>query len=303
MRIAITGSNGFIGYGLCRAAGLAGHSVLGISRSSTGPADFTGKYLQADVATADLAGAFSDFEPDVVIHAAGCASVAASLEKPLEDFKGSVIPWANVLEGVRKSSCRPQVFFTSSAAVYGTSSGEPLREDLNPQPLSAYRFHKQLCETLAREYSQCYGLSVSALRLFSVFGPRQRRLLVWDIFQKIRMLPELRFDGTGEETRDYLSISDISLSILGLCENVPADGEFRAINLASGHSLKIREMCETVARLLTCEKPIFFSGKSRPGDPSKWIADIGTLRGLLPDWKPEPFESSLHECLKKWQTL
>ena len=67
MRIAVTGSNGFIGSGICSEAVRAGHVVLGISRSSTPAEDFGGEYLQADISTADLSGAISRFRSDVSV--------------------------------------------------------------------------------------------------------------------------------------------------------------------------------------------------------------------------------------------
>ena len=301
MRIAVTGSNGFIGSGICRAAVDGGHTVLGISRSSTPVEDFGGEYLQADVSTADLSKAFEAFRPDAVVHAAGCASVAASLENPGEDFKGSVVPWANLLDSVRKSDVRPQIFFISSAAVYGNAGGGPLGEHTPPAPISSYGFHKQICEILAREFSECHSLSVTVLRFFSVFGPRQRRLLVWDIFRKIRSQPELVFDGTGEETRDYLSCADVAGAVAQLAGTLRPGGRLRILNLARGSSVSIREMCTTVARLAGCSKPVTFSGAVRAGDPAKWVADTRQLEKVIPSWKPMNLDISLGECLCEWQ--
>lgn len=301
MRIVVTGSNGFIGSGICREAARAGHAVLGISRGSSPLEDFGGEYLQADVSTADLSRAITSFRPDVVVHAAGCASVAASLQNPGEDFKGSVVPWANLLDSVRKSSVRPQIFFISSAAVYGNSCGQPLCESAPPAPISSYGFHKQLCELLAREFSECHSLSVTVLRLFSVFGPRQRRLLIWDIFRKIHSQAELVFDGTGEETRDFLSGDDVAGSVALLAETLPPDGCFRVLNLARGSSITIQMMCDTVARLAGCTKPVNFSGATRTGDPKKWVSDTRRLEELIPLWKPAELETSLAKCLLEWQ--
>lgn len=302
MRIAVTGSNGFIGSGICSAAARAGHSVLGISRGSTPVEDFGGEYLQSDVSTGDLAKAMAEFRPDAIVHAAGCASVAASMKNPGEDFKGSVVPWANLLDSIRKSGVRPQIFFTSSAAVYGNSGRQPLSESAPLSPISSYGFHKQLCEVLAREFSECHGLSVTVLRLFSVFGPRQRRLLVWDIFRKIRSQPELVFDGTGEETRDYLSCADVAGAVAQLAGTLRPGGRLRILNLARGSSVSIREMCTTVARLAGCSKPVTFSGAVRAGDPAKWVADTRQLEKVIPSWKPMNLDISLGECLCEWQT-
>lgn len=302
MRFLVTGSNGFIGSGVCRVAAQAGGEVLGISRSSSPSDGFVGEYLHADVATADLTGVIRDFQPDAVVHASGGASVAASMKEPLEDFKGSVVPWANVLEAVRKSGTNPLVFFTGSAAIYGNGTEEPLREDRPPLPISPYGFHKQLCETLAREYSECHGLSCVSLRLFSVFGPRQKRLLIWDIFQKLKSTSDtLIFDGTGQETRDYLLVDEVADALLRLARILPRKPGLHLLNVARGSSTSIRSLCQTVLELLEVKKTPQFSGQVRPGDPQKWSADTRLLRQHIPDWKPTDLPLTLRECFNHWQ--
>ena len=139
MKLLITGSNGFVGGSVGRWAARAGHEVLGVSRASQPARGWAGAYAQADALASDLTELVSAFAPDVLLHAAGTASVGASLKAPLDDLRASVLTWANVLDAVRRSGARPLVLFPSSAAVYGDLSELPAREEATPRPISPLR--------------------------------------------------------------------------------------------------------------------------------------------------------------------
>src|SRR5438067_383664 len=217
MKIAITGSRGFIGGSFARFAAKDGHELLGISRSSQPEHDWPGAHFHADTQHADLAPVLRTFQPDIFLHAAGAASVADSLADPLEDLRASALTFANALEGIRRADISPVIILPSSAAVYGNPASLPVSEDAPVAPISPYGFHKAACELLARESTECSGLRVLVCRLFSVFGERQRRLLVWEIFQQLAKSGEgVELQGLGTETRDFLHVDDVSSAFLGL---------------------------------------------------------------------------------------
>jgi UDP-glucose 4-epimerase len=219
MRVVITGSRGFLGGRVGRRAAAAGHQVLGVGRSSQAPAGWLGRYAQGDVAHADLAPLVNDFRPDVVFHGAGTASVGGSYQAPLDDLRASALTLANTLDGVRRSGSRPIVLFPSSAAVYGIPEVVPTPETAPAAPISPYGFHKATCELIGREFAECFGLDVVLCRLFSLFGPGQRRLFVWDVFGQARDDgEEVRLEGTGAETRDYMHVDDAVDAMLGLVD-------------------------------------------------------------------------------------
>src|SRR5437867_12179910 len=158
MRLVVTGSRGFLGGSIGRFAANSGHEVLGIGRSSQPGNDWPGKYVQADVARTDLSAVIRDFHPDVVLHAAGPASVRSSLATPVDDLQGAAMTWANALESIRRSGLKPLILFPSSAAVYGNALKLPISENLAVAPISPYGFHKVISEFLACEYSTCFDL-------------------------------------------------------------------------------------------------------------------------------------------------
>ena len=145
MKILITGSRGFVGASFGCFAAAAGHEVLGISRSSQPEPGWPGRHVQGDAAQADLAAVIRDFNPDLLLQAAGSASVGASLADPVGDFRATAVTLTNVLDSVRRSGREPLIVFPSSAAVYGNPASLPVAEDAPCAPISPYGFHKAAC--------------------------------------------------------------------------------------------------------------------------------------------------------------
>jgi UDP-glucose 4-epimerase len=307
LRLLITGSNGFVGGSFGRFAVRAGHEVLGVGRASQPLRAWPGAYAQADAASADLSPLVRDFAPDVLFHAAGTASVAASLDAPLQDLRASVLSFANVLEAVRRSGASPFVLFPSSAAVYGDPARLPVGEDAPVRPISPYGFHKAACELVAREYADCFGVRVAICRLFSVFGAAQRRLLVWELYNQFAGAGEtVWLAGTGEETRDYLHIDDAAAALLQLAAaqlaaRDSAGADFITVNVASGEATRVASLAAQIRALVAPTKEIRTRGGARPGDPKAWRADLTRLRALIPAWQPAPLTDSLARCVVEWR--
>jgi UDP-glucose 4-epimerase len=302
VKILISGSRGFIGSSVGQFAASAGHEVFGLGRASQAVDGWKGQYRQTDVATADLSVVIREFKPDVIVHAAGTASVSASITSPLDDFRAATLTWANMLEGIRRSELNPVVIFPSSAAVYGVVKELPIKESIRQQPISPYGFHKASCELLAQEYAQCFGLRIVVGRLFSVFGPSQKRLLVWELYrQAAGDEPVISLQGTGEESRDYLHVDDVSTALLAL-----STGNFEAanpqlVNIGSGEEIKVIDLARRIRDLIAPQKEVVARGEMRPGDPDHWRADISRLRSLVRDWSPGPFAERLESCVRAWR--
>jgi UDP-glucose 4-epimerase len=306
MRFLITGCRGFIGGSFGRYAHARGHAVLGLGRTAQPPDDWPGAYFTADVAHADLAGITREFRPDAVFHGAGSASVGASFSAPPEDLRATVQTFSNVLDAVRRSSTSPLVIFPSSAAVYGNPATLPVSEEAPVQPLSPYGFHKAMCELLAQQYAACFGLRLLVCRLFSVYGPAQKRLLVHQLFSQLESAsPELRLEGTGDETRDYLYIDDLSAATLALAESATLrDGAARCttVNVASGVATRIGDLATLLAALHGSGKTVVAAGQPRLGDPAQWQASIERLSSLVELSAARTLPGGLAECLAAWRT-
>ncbi len=299
MRIFITGCSGFVGGSLGRFATAGGHDVLGLSRSRQVPPGWTGRHVCADVSQADLTPFLSDFRPDAVFHAAGSASVGTSVAEPMDDFRAAVGSWVNLLDAVRRSGLSPIVAFPSSAAVYGNPAVLPVDEGAATAPISPYGFHKAACELLAREYSQCFAARVLVVRVFSLFGPAQRRLLLWELYsQAAGTAAEIRLAGTGQETRDYLHVDDFSrLTLALLSAGLPG-----TVNVASGSECSVLSLCDCIQKHLGTGKPVRCGDRSRPGDPVRWRADTSALVARLGPAATAvpPLDEGVGRCLRSW---
>jgi UDP-glucose 4-epimerase len=303
MRVLITGARGFVGSSLAENAVRKGYQVLGIGRTAQPPPDWSGNYVWADVALTDLAPIVNGFEPDLVVHCAGSASVMSSLASPLDDLRATVLTLANTLDGIRRSKLRPILVFPSSAAVYGNPARLPVSEDEPCRPISPYGFHKLAAEMLLHEYRACYSLPAVICRIFSVLGERQRRLLLWDLYQQFAgPAAEVVIQGSGDESRDFIHIDelcDILLEFRQHAELLPANNCI--VNVASGVETRIKTVALLVKKILASAKPLVFSGVQRVGDPTRWVADRTKLDNLRTEIRVSELSVSIEKVIRSWQ--
>jgi len=304
VRVLITGIRGFIGGSFGRFVLGLGHQVTGTGRGVQPGEGWRGSYVQSDLSSVQVTNIVREFKPDVLLHAAGPASVGASLTNPIADLEGTANTCINVLEGVRQSDHDPLIVIASSAAVVGNPELLPVNEDAAVQPISPYGFHKAVSELLAREYAECFGLHVIACRFFSVFGVAQRRLLVWELYKQLAGPGEKAWlEGTGCESRDFLHVDDAAAAMFGLI-SAPAlmeSGNFKIINVGSGVETKVIALAEQLRNLVAPHKEISCRGVARPNDPLRWCADVSRLRSLLPSWQPRSLIEGLESCVNAWQ--
>jgi UDP-glucose 4-epimerase len=122
-----------------------------------------------------------DFAPDVIFHLAGNSSVPQSLLHPARDLQSNLMPTLRLLENLKNRSSAPLLVFASSAAVYGEPSYVPVDEQHPTCPTSPYGVSKLRAEQYITVYSELYGIRAVLLRLFPVYGPGQRKQIVYDL--------------------------------------------------------------------------------------------------------------------------
>lgn len=273
-RVLVTGGGGFLGQAIASRLHRGGHDVLAVGRhAAAGPVRFEPAVLPSP-AFDDMIGAFA---PSVLVHAAGPASVADSVARPADDFRGSVEVVAATLDAVRRHAPGCRVLLLSSAAVYGNPESLPVAEDAPRRPISPYGFHKRLCEDLGEEYRALFGVPVSSLRIFSAFGEGLPRQVVYDTIRRCLAGDDVELHGTGEETRDFIHADDVA----GVVELLLDVAELPPVlNVASGVETTIAELAAHVRDACNPRARIHFSGRSRPGDPRRWRADVSRLRSL-----------------------
>jgi UDP-glucose 4-epimerase len=295
LRLLVTGANGFVGEAVARRARDSDWDVGVIVRDGASPHAIVGR----SYASQDIARVVEAFRPDAIVHAAGGASPLKSVSAPSESYADTVAPFAALLDGLRMASVRPRIVLVSSAAVYGNPHILPVDEGAKPAPISPYGEHKLICERLGREFSEQAGAGMTSARVFSTFGERQRRLLIWDLFEKVTRESEVVLYGTGDETRDFLHVDALADQLVALaCADVRG---FAAVNVGSGVARRIADVVDAVRQRLGSSKPIRFTGDRRPGDPVRWAADIRKFSALTGQAPADTFETALASVLEAWQ--
>lgn len=221
-------------------------------------------------------------KPELIFHCAGGALVPASYADPLADFDRTVTTTAIVLEFMRRAAPQARLVLPSSAAVYGVARKLPIREDYPLAPISPYGAHKKISEDVCHSFARHFDLSVSIVRLFSIYGPGLRKQLLWDACSKFRENDAV-FSGTGEERRDLLHVED-AVSLLATASQ-HASPECPVANGATGAGIRVREILCELAETFGMEDQVAFRGDTRAGDPRDYIADVATAKSW--GWSPE----------------
>ena len=286
--VLITGANGFIGSNLMKYFSEKGHSVTGWNRQKTDTC------IAIDMSDIPLMREkIKALQLDIIIHCAGSADVSKSVKDPLMDYESNVTITHNLLEAVLESSQnKPRIVFLSSAGVYGNPKSLPVTENQEYRPLSPYALHKVMCEQLCLFYHDIHNLDVKIARIFSAYGSGLRKQIFWDMHRKSRDTGRLDMFGTGNESRDYIHISDLTKALYLLATK---ESDEIVFNVAGGAETTIRFATECFADAVGIDRnSISFNGFVREGDPLNWVADISRLQKL--GFKPsKPFEEGIQE--------
>jgi UDP-glucose 4-epimerase len=216
---------------------------------------------------------------DFVFHLAGNATPVLSVEKPAMDFEQNLVNTFLLLDALRTSSNPPKLINMSSAAVYGNPASIPINEIEPTLPLSPYGISKLAAERYSTVFCSLYGLRTVNVRPFSVYGPGLKKQVVYDTLQKLQNDPKrLQIYGDGQQERDFVYISDLIDALLLIAAKAPARGE--VYNIASGTSTTINEVIDTICKLKKIHPQKSYSGKTRPGEPLRWKANIEKIRSL-----------------------
>lgn len=279
-KVLILGASGFIGRNLSQFLLGKGYPVYGIGHKNDDSELPPSHFLDSEI-TEEAIQKFCP-DPGVVINCAGGGSVADSFKYPYADFKKSTEPLFAGLEYIRKNKLDCSFIQTSSAAVYGNQQGLLTEDAATDRQVSPYGVYKKACEQICLMYHYQFGVTVSILRLFSVYGPGLKKQLLWDACNKI-CRGEHSYYGTGSEIRDWVHINDICRLYAGTIE-LNRSG-LLLTNGGSGNGTKVSEVLELVYRgLCSIDKPIFLQS-SRQGDPHVFIADTTYAKSI--GWQSE----------------
>lgn len=281
--VLVTGAAGFLGSHLSERLAQLGAKLMLVDDYSNAALPrkqpLAGQQvLPVRVCSSRLIELMTAFRPEVIFHLAGNAYAAESVVNPARDMLANLEGTFRLLEALRILQFSGIFVFASSAAIYGEPSYLPVDENHPACPISPYGVSKLAAERYISVYATLYSIRAVSIRLFSLYGPRQRKQVVYDLIRKLRGQDPHLLLGDGTEIRDLVYVSDAVEAMLMISESGTHDGS--SYNLCSGAGITIRQLAEEVSAMLDSHVPIQFSGKRRPGDPGCWIGSPGKLTDL-----------------------
>ena len=292
MNILVTGAAGFIGSHVAEALLARGDTVAGLdnfddyydpARKRANVASLTSNprftLHEADVRNTEGMNRICEKGKfDVVIHLAAMAGARYSIEHGPLYADVNVHGTVNMLEAARKTGI-PHFVFASTSSVYGHTGLLPFRED-DPlgHPLAPYPATKIAGEVMGHAYNNLFDLSFTALRLFSVYGPRGRPdMMPYHITDSIIHEREFTLYEAGNMYRDWTFIADI---VAGILKAVDLPLGHQVINLGHGEPVRMADFVKLVEEMVG--KPAWMSTPPAPAsEPPITYADIAKARDIL----------------------
>jgi UDP-glucuronate 4-epimerase len=257
-------------------------------------------FVEADIRdSAAMEALFVRHRPAGVYHIAALAGVRPSILDPARYASVNVDGLVSLLQAARAVECR-NFIFASSSSVYGNSATVPFSEtDPVAEPISPYAATKRAGELICHTYSHLFGLSIAALRFFTVYGPAQRPDLAISKFMRLIAADEdVPMFGDGDTSRDYTYIDDIIQGVLAAYERADAAGEgfFRIYNLGGSKPVMLSDMIEMIGKVVG-RTPRIKPFPMQPGDVQRTYADLTRSRSELGFHPQTPFAEGLE---KQW---
>ncbi len=298
-RLLLIGAGGFVGTHLAAAARAAGLDLVATRRQSSADAPACDLLDPASVSACVDAVA-----PDLVVNAAGAASVGRSWEYPEASFAINATGALNLLEAVAAHAPGAHVLCLSSADIYGRREAAelPLGEEHSPRPLTPYGAGKAAMEVLCGQFARGRGLRVGVARIFNLVGPGQSPDFAIPGFaariaaaERVGEPLELALGNPGA-VRDFVDVREGAAALVELSRR-EAGG---VCNLCSGRGTTMTQLVEELARLArapvsACHDPAL----ERPADPPALVGDPRRLRELTGFEAEVPLARSLGDLLQE----
>lgn len=222
-------------------------------------------------------------EIDIIIHLAAQISVLKSIDEPIFDANNNICGTLNLLETVRKTGAE-RFIYISSAAVYGMPTYLPIDEKHNTNPISPYGLSKLTGERYSILYHDLYGLSVTCLRFFNVYGPKPTKNsysgVITKFIENVKNNKDPIIFGGGNQTRDFIYIDDIMTSIMLTIKEKKSIGE--VFNIGTGIPTKIKDLAKIIVKLNKKSDILYPKHEeARKGDIIESYADITKARKIL----------------------
>jgi UDP-glucuronate 4-epimerase len=295
-RILVTGAAGFIGSHTAATLLARGDTVVGldnlndyyeparkhanlaeVERSAPTSSSFT--FVKGDIRDRDLLGRlFTEYRFDAVAHLAAMAGVRVSMEDPHLYYDVNLIGTLNLLDAARDHKVGNFVF-ASTSSVYGATEQVPFIEtDICDRPLAPYPASKRAAEMLGFSYHHLYDLNFTAVRFFTVYGPRGRPdMMAYKVLDNIFFGQEVPLYNNGQMYRDWTYVEDIVSGIIGALDRPLG---YEVINLGRGEPILLADFVRYIEELAGREAKLV-STPMVSADISYTYADIDKARNLI----------------------
>ena len=222
---------------------------------------------------------------DVIVHLAANTGVGPSVKDPRSDCETNILGTLNMLEACRKFGTGRFVF-ASSGAPLGVQA-PPLHEEMAPHPASPYGASKLAGEGYCSAFFHCFGVNTVALRFGNVYGvgSGHKQSVVAKFIKQAMMGEAWEIYGDGNQTRDFVYITDLVDAILRASKTPKVGGE--TFQIATASETTVSEMAELLSDALEAEglaKPEVHFGPKRDGDVLRNYSDTTKASALL-GWK------------------
>ncbi|MGB8278391.1 MAG: UDP-glucose 4-epimerase GalE [Methylovirgula sp.] len=304
MAILVTGGAGYIGGHMVLALLDAGEEVVVLDDLSTGfswavPKPAT--LVVGDMGDREtLAAVFAQHRIEAIAHFAAKIVVPDSVADPLLYYLNNTAKARNLIEAAVAAGIK-HFIFSSTAAVYGEPSVNPIGEDVPPQPINPYGRSKLMVEWMLEDVAKAKEFSYVALRYFNVAGadpagrlgqstPNATHLIKVAVQAALGRRPGMDVFGTDYPTpdgtcvRDYIQVSDLIAAHLLALAHLRSGGKSLVLNCGYGHGHSVREVIDVVKQVTGVDFEVRLAGR-RAGDPAMMAAGAERIRSLF-GWKP-----------------
>lgn len=304
MRTLVTGGAGFIGSHIVERLLREGHEVVcldnfdpyyhpSIKYKNINEFRNIEKFelIEGDIRNKKLMKEIISDGVDYIFHNAAQAGVRISVQDPLKPNDINVNGTLNILCNSLDSGVK-KIIFASSSSVYGTAVYLPFDEKHPNIPISPYGVSKLAAEHYCRVFNEIYGLKMTSLRYFTVYGPKMRPDLAISIFTKKALNDEvIEIFGDGTYTRDFTYIDDVVEANM----NVMTKGDGGIFNIGGGNRIKISELAELIINITGSSSVVKFS-ETVKGDAMHTWASIEKAKNEL-GWEPK---TNIRDGIKKY---
>lgn len=284
MKALITGAAGFIGSHLCERLLAEGWTVVGIDNFNDfyDPKikrnnicdclkDGNFRLIEADIRDGQAVENAIKEDVQIIVHLAAMAGVRPSIAHPLLYTDVNINGTMVLLELAKKHEVE-KFIFGSSSSVYGNNEKVPFSEDDNVDfPISPYAATKKAGELICHTYHHLYSMSITCLRFFTVYGPRQRPDLAIHKFAKlIEQDKPIPIYGDGSMMRDFTYIDDI---LNGIVAAMSQCNGFNIYNLGESQPITVNDLIREIEDALG-KKAVRQYQPPQPGDVERTYANI-----------------------------